>query len=70
MVLVLRFALYQLSSLNGALCEPLNLAENLVSLDIQKLPRLQFEGFLSTLSNFLLFYLETNECTLGPVEQN
>lgn len=68
MVSVLRFALCQLSSLNGALCQPLNIAENLVSSDIQKLPRLQFEGFLSTLSNFLLLYVGTNEWTLGPVE--
>lgn len=55
-VLVVRFALCRPCPLNGALREALNLAESLVSSDIQKSPGLQFEGFLSVLSNSLLLY--------------
>lgn len=53
---MVRFALCRPCPLNGALCEALNLAESLVSSDIQKSPGQQFEGFLSVLSNSLLLY--------------
>lgn len=71
---VLRFTLCCLCPFSGAFCEVLNLVENLVSSDIQKLPRLEFEGFLLSLSHFLLLVildmenLGTDEFTLCSVE--
>lgn len=44
MASVLRFALCCLYPFSDAFSEVLNLEENLIS-DIQKLPRLEFEGF-------------------------